>query len=134
MLDQIKKVARYCVVGSVALLVDYASYFFFTRSLHLAPYAANILAYCCGNVFSFVGHRFITFHAGGSPKIFSQYLRFLVVTVIGLTVSEFVILLTIDRGIPDIYGKAAAVLLSGVCNFYLNSVWTFKVSAKTPVK
>ena len=118
--------ARYCTVGAVALVVDYASYFLLTRLFHIMPYVANIIAYACGNVVSFFGHRFFTFHTANNPQIIREYARFLLVTVAGLAISESIIVFSITVGIFDLIGKAAAVVVSGMFNFCINSAWTFR--------
>jgi putative flippase GtrA len=126
MLGLIKKMTRYCAVGLVALAVDYASYFLFTRLFHMMPYAANIVAYCCGNIISFIGHRFFTFHTTGNPAVFREYAKFALITVLGLAISEFIVVYSIKTGISDFIGKGAAVVVSGMFNFYFNNIWTFR--------
>jgi putative flippase GtrA len=118
------------MVGATASAVDYASYFLFTRLFHILPYSANIIAYICGNVVSFIGHRFFTFHTAGNPEVFREYAKFLLITVLGLAISQLVVVYSIKVGITDIIGKGAAVVVSGLFNFYCNSTWTFRSCAK----
>jgi putative flippase GtrA len=126
MLELMKKMTRYCVVGLVALVVDYASYFLFTRLFHIMPYSANIIAYVCGNVISFLGHRFFTFHTHNNSAAFREYAKFLLITVVGLAISELIVVYSIKAGISDFVGKGAAVAVSGMFNFYFNNIWTFR--------
>ena len=134
MFELFKKMMRYCTVGAIALVVDYASYFLFTRLFDLPPYVANVAAYVCGNVVSFIGHRFFTFHSSNNPEVFREYVRFLTVTVFGLAISETVIIYSLNAGIVDFIGKGVAVILSGLFNFYVNSTWTFRPCAKNDKK
>jgi putative flippase GtrA len=134
MLEEIKKMARYVAVGAVSAVVDFGSYFLFTRFLGLSPDPGNVAAYCVGNVVSFFGHHFFTFEEKGTKHIFREYAKFVAVTLLGLGVSQAVVVSSIAIGIPDLVGKAAAVLVSGLFNFILNSVWTFRPRAKTPAK
>ncbi len=130
----IKKITRYCMVGAVASLVDYGSYFLFTRLLYIAPHGANVVAYVCGNVVSFLGHRFFTFHTTDNPQIFREYARFLVVTIIGLAISQAIVVFSLQAGITDLIGKGFAVVVSGLFNFIVNSLWTFKPCANNDKK
>jgi putative flippase GtrA len=118
------QLVRYVAVGGAATAVDYGSYYFLTRGLSVGVLAANPLAYLAGNVVSFLGHRFITFRSEGKPL--GEYVRFLLVTAIGLAVSQTVFVVLVWLGVHDLISKAAAVIVSGCFNYLANRFWTFR--------
>ena len=115
---------RYVSVGATSTLVDYGSYVLLTRVAAMPALAANPLAYVFGNVVSFFGHRSVTFRSRGEPM--REYLRFFLVSVAGLFVSQGVIAAALGWGAPDLIAKAAAVLVSGMFNYLSNRFWTFR--------
>jgi putative flippase GtrA len=115
---------RYVLVGIVATVVDYGGYYILTRFLFFPATSANPVAYLVGNVVSFLGQRSVTFRSHGHPG--RQYLRFLVVNVTGLIISQFTLVVLLRLGVDDLIAKAAGVITSGTFNYLANRFWTFK--------
>jgi len=114
---------RYIAVGVAATIFDYGTYYLLTRLLYLPAVAANPIAYLIGNVVSFVGQRTITFRSHGRPA--HQYLRFLLVNIIGLAISQLTLVVLLRLGVNDLVAKAAGVITSGSFNYLANRFWTF---------
>jgi len=117
------ELVRYVLVGVVATAVDYGAYYILTRFFFFAAVVANPVSYVCGNVVSFLGQRTITFRSHGRPG--RQYLRFLIVNVTGLVISQFTLVVLLRLGVNDLVAKAAGVLTSGTFNYLSNRFWTF---------
>ena len=118
------ELARYVLVGGASTVADYGSYFFLTRYLAFPALFANPVAYLFGNVVSFFGHHFITFRSRAQPH--TEYPQFLIVSVVGLGVSQGVLSAALALGAPDLVSKGAAVLISGLFNYLANRYWTFR--------
>ncbi len=129
MLKTFWQMVRYGIVGATATAFDYAAYFFFTRALGWSVGWANPVAYCIGNVVSFLGHRSITFRSSGA--VTAEYGKFIVVTVLGLGLSQLVVVGLVALSVNDLIAKAASVLVSGLFNYLLNRFWTFRKLPKT---
>lgn len=119
---------RYVTVGGAATAVDYGLYYFLTRGAFFDALAANPLAYLAGNVVSFLGHRFITFRSVSKP--FAEYFRFLLVTTIGLAVSQAIMVFFVRLGVHDLISKAVAIVMSGCFNYLANRFWTFRAKPR----
>jgi putative flippase GtrA len=120
------QLVRYVLVGAAATVFDLGAYYIFTRFLFLAAEIANPLSYLTGNIISFLGQRTITFHSNGRPG--PQYFRFLVVSAIGLGISQTTLLVGLHFGLHDLVAKVACVITSGGFNYLANRFWTFKAT------
>ncbi len=120
----------YILVGASATVVDYFSFIALTRVFGLGALLANPLAYLAGNIVSFVGHRRVTFLSHNHPV--REYARFVAVTAAGLGISQLVLAGLLDLGVYDLAAKAAAVLISGLFNYLVNRLWTFRPTGGRP--
>jgi putative flippase GtrA len=118
------ELVRYVFVGGAATAVDYGSYYLLTRGLAMGALAANPLAYLAGNFVSFTGHHFVTFRSSGKPL--GEYVRFVIVTAVGLGISQIVVWLLLGLHTHDLIAKAASVVISGLFNYLANRFWTFR--------
>jgi putative flippase GtrA len=119
------ELVRYILVGGIATIVDYGSYFALTRFFFLTAQTANPIAYLLGHIASFVGHRTISFRSSGHPG--HQYLRFFIVNIVGLAISQLTLVALLRFGAHDLIAKAAAVATSGLFNYLANKFWTFRI-------
>ncbi len=91
----------------------------------LGPVAASLLAYCCGMVLSYNGHRLLTFasrrpHREGLPL-------FLCVNLFGLGVSLLVPgVLTVGFGLPAPVAVFATAMIVPVSNFLGHNFISFR--------
>ncbi len=116
---------RYFFVGLAATFVDYGAYIFLTRFLLFHVLYANPLAYAVGSVVSFVGQRTITFRSR-ERYVWHQYLRFIAVNLVGLGLSQLVIIIGLKIGVHDLIAKAATIVVAGAFNYLGNRFWTFR--------
>lgn len=114
----------YIIVGVTATAVDYSFFVVLTRVFNTAALWANPFAYIAGNIVSFLGHRKVTFRSSNRPLF--EYARFVTVTVVGLSISQFVLAGLLEMGVYDLVAKVVAVLVSGTFNYTVNRFWTFR--------
>lgn len=119
---------RYCTIGIVNTALDFGFYtaltrsFFFWREHYLL---ANALTFIFVTTWSFLWNKHWTFRER-SPRHGVQYLKFFVVTFIGIGIAQGVLWAGVERfHIPDLVAKVIAAPLVVAWNFSMHRFWTF---------
>ena len=122
-----KQFMRFGVVGVANSLLDFSVFFLLHRTLEFGYVSANGGAWLLAVSFSFFGNKFWTFraHAVNAGK---QYIRFLVVSCIGLGISTLLLYAFIEfGGLAATIAKVLCIVVVAFWNFYANKFWTFNV-------
>jgi putative flippase GtrA len=84
-----KTVVRYIIVGGLSAAVEMGLLVLFVEMIGVAPFAANILAFCLVNTFTYLASRLWVFESTGSKKGKEAFV-FLSCLTCGLLLSQFV--------------------------------------------
>jgi putative flippase GtrA len=104
-------------IGSLAIMVDY-----FKFNLWVATFVAFSVAV----IHNFIFNKYWTFK-DQSKYFFNQYLKFLIVSVVGLIITiTMMYIFTIFLGVWYIVSKLIISLFVLAWNFFANYSWTFK--------
>ncbi len=121
-----RQLLTYAVVGVGVFLVDFLLFVTLVHLAGLSPLAANPISRSTGGLACFLGHRFITFQRRGMRALFAHGLRFLVVYLVALTLSQvYLWLFHYVCGMPAAVAKPVAEGLVFFCNFLLLGQWAF---------
>ncbi|MBN9073066.1 MAG: GtrA family protein [Rhizobiales bacterium] len=118
------------VFGGVGIVAT-IGYFLLASFLHgvasVPPAAASVAAYVACAVFSYWGHRRLSFASGGAHAV--QVPRFVASTTLGLAVATATPLAADAAGLAPVAGYALVCLLVPALNFVLLSRWVFRTEA-----
>jgi dolichyl-phosphate beta-glucosyltransferase len=126
MISEIRKFFKYSLVGTSGTILDLLAIYIFVEFLYLNVILAAILAFIVAATNNFVLNKIWTFN-NKSKEYRHQYLKFIIVSVIGLTITIF--LMYIFNTILGIWYLIAKLMTSGIVlfwNFLGNRLWTFK--------
>lgn len=125
-LRELKKAARFVVVGISNTLLDFAVFTVLAQLLSVNVYLAQVAGYCTGTVNSYVLNRSWTFRA--RERFFSPALvRFLCLNLGMLLLSTGLLYLFFDvAGLPKLIAKAGATGVIMVVSFLCNRFWVFR--------
>ena len=130
----IQRTVRFGFVGIAALLI-YAviAEVFMVRGASLLPPAlASLAAYAVAAVFSYTGHKYITFRSGGDHA--SEAPRYLSTTAAGLALSWTLPKLLVEGlGAPPIVPILVICTVLPVANYFILSRWVFSSPTKTRI-
>lgn len=120
---------KFCIVGTVNTIIDYALYLFFSRSLGVYFLYANLLSVSIAMTSSFIFNKYWTFRDQGK-NIKTQYLKFLVVNIIYFILNNSIVFSLVKYlRIYDLIAKVIAIIVGLFWNFFANRYWTFKKTA-----
>lgn len=124
----IGKFIRYAIVGFAGLLVDFSVTYLFKEYAKVSKYLANSLGFSIAVITNYVLNRYWTFGAG-DENVFIQFGTFVLVSIIGLFINNFVIYMLNEKWNINFYiSKVFAVGVVVLWNFFVNYYYTFRTA------
>lgn len=118
------RLSRFAAIGAAATLLYAVLALAFTR-LGMAATAASVFAFLLAAVFSYAGHKYVTFVSGGRHAF--ELPRFLAVSAAGLAVvSAMPAVLTGMLGLPAAVPILAACIVIPAVNYVVLGRWVFR--------
>jgi putative flippase GtrA len=120
---------RYCIIGTGNTVLDFGIYTTLTRGwmfweAHFL--LANAIAFTMVVTWSFFWNKRWTF-GDRSPRSHTQYVKFVIITLVGLGLSESALLIGVRMfGVPDLVAKVFAAPLVVLWNFTAYRYWAFR--------
>lgn len=125
----VKQFLRFGIVGVSNTALDFGVYLALTRPFafwEAHKVAATVIAFSMAATWSYVWNKYWTF-ADRSRVTAEQFASFFLVSIGGLLINAGTLWLAIQvLFIYDLFGKAAAVVLTLIWNFFVNKYWTFR--------
>lgn len=121
---ELKRFVRFCLVGVANTGVHMLVVLMLVEGLAWIPPLANVTAFLCANLFSFLVNSRWTFATmqGGA----SRYPRFFAVSLVGLAISWACVELALLTGLHYLVGVVGSVLLVAVSGYVLNRLFVFR--------
>ena len=121
----IMKFLKFAAVGFSGLLVDYTFTYIFKEWLKVQKYIANSIGFTIAASSNYVLNRIWTFESD-NPEIAIEYSSFLIISLIGLGINNFVLWLILRNFKINFYiAKFFAIVVVTLWNFLANFFITF---------
>lgn len=124
-LNDLKKFGgKFALVGIVATVVHF--YVFVLLDKVMWPEIANFFSFLASFLFSFFGHRYLTFNSGNSPLL-QSIIRFFSAACLGFLNNEL-ILIILHRvfSVDAKFALICGMVTSSAQTFLLSKYWAFK--------
>jgi putative flippase GtrA len=121
----LQRLSRFAVVGMVATAIYAICAMMFMRwETRLTPAEASFLAYVLAAIFSYVGHKFVTFMSSGCHRFEAP--RFAILTLSGFAVAYTLPqILTVRLGLPHAVPVLVTCVVVPLVNFVMLDRWVF---------
>ncbi len=119
------KLAKFVLVGTIGSILEIGLLALFVERLHFDILFANSASFGLAIFFCFISHRLWTFRNKDKREV-RQFLFYLVVSLLGLWLSNLLLLFFIDFGLWYLYAKIISVVLVGIYSFSINNFFTFR--------
>lgn len=129
---------KFLIVGTVGFIVDFGTLAFLVEVVGLRPVVANTFSFSAAVLSNFTFNRYWTYPDSRSKRRRLQLMQFALVSIIGLTVNNGILVLTqgpFDSLLRTLHAPAAiagyipAKMLATVVvlfwNFFINRYWTY---------
>lgn len=114
--------SRFALVGIGATLLYAVLAMLLTQAMQ--PVAASFAAYAVATMFSYAGHKFVTFMSSGAHR--AEAPRFLVLTAVGFGIATALpALLTSGLGWPPAVPVGLTCILIPIINLFVLDRWVF---------
>lgn len=125
--DFFYKFLKFAVVGLSGVLVDFGTTWFFKEKAKVHKYLANAIGFTVAASSNYFLNRIWTF-ASHNPQIGVEYVKFLVISLIGLGINTLILWLLVSRFKQRFYlSKLFAIAVVTIWNFFMNWIFTFHV-------
>jgi putative flippase GtrA len=120
------KFIKFCAVGFSGMVIDFGTTWLLKEKLRVNKYIANSTGFVLAASSNYLVNRFWTFHSA-NPRIATEYLSFISISLVGLAINNLVIYLLNGRMKLNFYlSKLFAVGVVTVWNFFMNYLITFR--------
>ena len=124
-MEFLQKIGKFGIVGFIGMCVDFLITWLLKEKLRINKYIANSIGFTCAVINNFFLNLKWTFHTGG-PNVNIYFVKFILISVIGLGLNNMFIYLFNDRLSINFYvSKALAVVCVFVWNFAANNYFNF---------
>ena len=121
----IGKVLRFGVVGAAGTVIDFGCTYLCKEILKLNKYLSNAIGFTLAATFCYFFNKYWTYQSQ-SPLYWREYVAFIGVSLVGLSINSTVLWLLNDKAKMNFYlSKCFAIGVAGVWNFLANLLFTF---------
>ena len=120
------KFLKFCAVGFSGMLIDFGTTWLLKEKAKVNKYIANSTGFILAATSNYIWNRLWTFQSA-NDEIAVEYFSFILISVAGLGINNFVIYLLNDRFKMNFYlSKLLAIGVVTVWNFLMNFLITFR--------
>lgn len=128
MIDKIVviKFLKFCVVGFSGMLIDFGTTWLLKEKVRINKYIANSTGFILAATSNYIWNRLWTFQSENN-RIAIEYFSFILISLAGLGINNFVIFLLNDKFKINFYlSKLFAIGVVTIWNFFMNFFITFR--------
>jgi putative flippase GtrA len=120
------KFIKFCVVGFSGMILDFGLTWLLKERLRINKYVANSTGFIFAATSNYILNRLWTFQSE-NKQVTNEYLSFMLISLAGLALNNFVIFLLHDKLKLNFYiAKVGAVGVVTLWNFGMNYFFTFR--------
>ena len=122
------KFIKFCLIGFSGMIIDFGITWLLKEKVRINKYVANSIGFTLAATSNYVWNRYWTFHSENN-LIVTEYFSFILISLAGLAISNFVIFLLCDKLKLNFYfSKLIAIGVVVIWNFIMNYSITFRWS------
>lgn len=123
---QLVRLAKFGMVGCTGIVIDFSVTWLCKEKLKWNKYVANSTGFSFAVVNNYLLNRYYTFQ-NNDPGISLQFLKFLLISIVGLALSTGLLYLIQKNTRVNFYiSKAIVIGLVFIWNYTINSLFTFQ--------
>jgi len=120
------KFLKFCLIGLSGMLIDFGTTWLLKEKLRINKYFANSTGFILAATSNYLWNRLWTFQSE-DPGIVTEYFSFILISVAGLAINNFVIYILSDKMKVNFYiSKVIATGVVTLWNFSMNFLITFR--------
>lgn len=119
------KFLKFACVGLSGVVIDFGFTYLFKEIVKIPKYVANAIGFTLAATSNWFLNRIWTF-GSHNPEIGIEYLKFLVISLIGLGINTLILWILVSKLKQRFYlSKLVAIVVVTIWNFLMNLIFTF---------
>lgn len=110
------QIFKFVIVGGIATLIDFILLFVFKELIHLQVIVSNTLSFCISLIYNYIASVKWVFDVNREKDPKKNFLIFLIFSIIGLAINDFIMYLLINK-LSTFISKIIATAIVMVFNF-----------------
>lgn len=110
------QIFKFVIVGGIATLIDFILLFVFKELIHLQVIVSNTLSFCISLIYNYIASVRWVFDVNRDKDPKKNFLIFLIFSIIGLAINDFIMYLLINK-LSTFISKIIATAIVMVFNF-----------------
>lgn len=110
------QIFKFIIVGGIATLIDFILLFVFKEIVHLQVIISNTLSFCISLIYNYIASVRWVFDVNRDKDPKKNFLIFLIFSIIGLAINDFIMYLLINK-LSTFISKIIATTIVMIFNF-----------------
>lgn len=116
------QIFKFIIVGGIATLIDFILLFVFKEIVHLQVIISNTLSFCISLIYNYIASVKWVFDVNREKDPKKNFLIFLIFSIIGLAINDFIMYLLINK-LSTFISKIIATAIVMVFNFITRKIF-----------
>ncbi len=116
------QIFKFIIVGGIATLIDFILLFVFKEIVHLQVIISNTLSFCISLIYNYIASVRWVFDVNRDKDPKKNFLIFLIFSIIGLAINDFIMYLLINK-LSTFISKIIATAIVMVFNFITRKIF-----------
>ena len=124
MKELLNQIFKFIIVGGIATIIDWLIFFILNTILNINPLIANIFSFSISLIYDYIASVKWVFKVSKKKNKKRIFMEFIILSVVGLLISEFLIWLLVDKlSINSMISKILSTAIVMVFNFITRKIF-----------
>ena len=119
------KFLKFGITGFFGMVIDFSITILLKEKLKVHRYISSSAGFTVAASSNYLVNRLWTF-SSTNPKIFTEYGKFMIISIIGLAINNLFLYL-FEKRMRFYYAKFCAIVMTTIWNFFANYFITFRL-------
>ena len=116
--ELLNQIFKFIIVGGIATLIDWIIYYILNSVFNINPLISNIFSFSLSLIYNYIASVKWVFNVSKKKNKKRIFMEFIILSVVGLLISEFLIWLLVDKlSINSMISKIISTAIVMVFNF-----------------
>ena len=122
--ELLNQIFKFIIVGGIATLIDWILYYILNSVFNINPLISNIFSFSLSLIYNYIASVKWVFNVSKKKNKKRIFMEFIILSVVGLLISEFLIWLLVDKlSINSMISKIISTAIVMVFNFITRKIF-----------
>ena len=122
--ELLNQIFKFIIVGGIATLIDWIIYYILNSVFNINPLISNVFSFSISLIYNYIASVKWVFNVSKKKNKKRIFMEFIILSVVGLLISEFLIWLLVDKlSINSMISKIISTAIVMVFNFITRKIF-----------